>query len=169
MGGYKNGVCWKEPNTYEGMTPESALFEAGHAYTVMAFLEPKDGYEFSSDVTAIINGKPAVVGYWSPEGVRIEYEFSVLESGLSITTQPTSKTVAAGTTVTFKVVATGATSYQWQYSKDGTTWTNCSSAGSNTATFSFVASTGFNGRQYRCQVKNGSVTVTSNATKLTVE
>ena len=88
---------------------------------------------------------------------------------VGITTQPTSKTVTAGTSVSFKVVATGATSYQWQLSSDGgTTWKNCSSTGYNTDTFTFTAGTAQNGRQYRCQVKNGSVTVTSSAAKLTV-
>ncbi|MBR5365912.1 MAG: hypothetical protein IK132_06700, partial [Clostridia bacterium] len=89
---------------------------------------------------------------------------------VGITTQPTSKTVTAGTSVSFKVVATGATSYQWQLSSDGgTTWSNCSSTGYNTDTFTFTAGTAQNGRQYRCQVKNGDVTVTSNSAKLTVE
>ena len=93
-----------------------------------------------------------------------------VQETLTITTQPTSKTVTAGTSVSFKVVATGATSYQWQLSSDGgTTWKNCSSTGYNTDTFTFTAGTAQNGRQYRCQVKNGSVTVTSSAAKLTVK
>ncbi|MBR5066177.1 MAG: hypothetical protein IKX08_00870 [Lachnospiraceae bacterium] len=36
---------------------------------------------------------------------------------LAITTQPVSQVVLDGKTVGFSVVATGATSYQWQYNK----------------------------------------------------
>ena len=88
----------------------------------------------------------------------------------TITTQPKSQSVAAGKTVTFTVAAEGTgLSYQWQWSKDGTTWTDCKSAGYNTARFSFKATASLNGRQYRCIVKNSYGSVTSKAAKLTVK
>ena len=46
---------------------------------------------------------------------------------LAITTQPVSQVVLDGKTVGFSVVATGATSYQWQYNK-GTGWKNATNA-----------------------------------------
>ncbi|MBR4743168.1 MAG: CotH kinase family protein, partial [Oscillospiraceae bacterium] len=156
LGSYKNGVCWEEPGEDEGLAPDSDVFEAGHAYTVMCLLVPKDGYQFSvsaESLTATINGIPATIGDLSPDEIRIEYTFPTLSEGLTITTQPTPKTVAVGTSVSFKVVATGATSYQWQLSSDGgTTWKNCSSTGYNTDTFTFTAGTAQNNRRYRCVV-----------------
>ncbi len=86
-----------------------------------------------------------------------------------ITTQPMAQTVNAGETVTFTVAATGAESYQWQYSKNGgTTWANNSATGSNTNTFSFKTTSAMSGRQYRCVVTNGAGDTTSNAATLIV-
>jgi hypothetical protein len=83
-----------------------------------------------------------------------------------ITTQPKTQAAGVGGTVTFKVVATGAESYQWQYSTNsGSTWHNSSST---TSTLSFTATTAMNGRQYRCVVTNAYGSTTSNAATLTV-
>ncbi|MBO4676003.1 MAG: leucine-rich repeat protein [Oscillospiraceae bacterium] len=85
-----------------------------------------------------------------------------------ITTQPASKTVAAGETATFKVVASGTgLSYQWQYSKDGgTTWYNKTDA--NSTTYTVTAKASYDGFLYRCKVKNSAGAVYSNTAKLTV-
>ncbi len=91
---------------------------------------------------------------------------------LSITTQPANVSVAKDSTATFKVAATGASSYQWQYRTSSTgTWNNCSSAtkGYNAATLQPVGTSGRNGYQYRCVVKDAAGnTVTSNAATLKV-
>ena len=87
-----------------------------------------------------------------------------------ITTQPKSVTAASGTTAKFTVVATGASSYLWQWSKDGgSTWKDCTSAttGYNTATLQ-VNTTGRNGYKYRCKVSNSNGTTTSTVATLTV-
>ena len=83
---------------------------------------------------------------------------------LEITTQPQDVEAEAGDQVSFTVVAnkTGA-AYQWQWSKNGTTWTNCASAGYNTDTFGFKMRTQFNGRLYRCVVSKGDETVYSDS------
>lgn len=83
-----------------------------------------------------------------------------------ITTQPQAATVASGGTVTFHVVATGASTYQWQYSKDGSSWKNCTSTGYNTDTLSFTMAASYSGRKYRCVVSNVSGSVNSNAVPL---
>ncbi len=87
-----------------------------------------------------------------------------------ISTQPANKTVANNKSVTFSVAATGSSlSYQWQYSKDnGSSWTDCTSNGSATASFSFTAKESMNGRLYRCKVTNSSGSVISNSAKLTI-
>ena len=89
--------------------------------------------------------------------------------GTTITAQPTNATVSAGATATFKVTATGATSYQWQASTDGgKTWANSGANGNKTATLSFTAATSNNGYMFRCIVKGSGGSVTSSAAKLTV-
>ena len=91
--------------------------------------------------------------------------------GITITAQPANVTVTAGSTATFKVTASGATSYQWQVSTDGgATWVNSGANGNKTATLSFTAAAAHKGYQFRCVVKSSSgQSVTSNAATLTVE
>ena len=87
----------------------------------------------------------------------------------SITTQPKSVTASAGATVTFKVVATGAESYQWQYRTSSSgTWKDSPATGNQTAKLTVPATAGRNGYQYRCKVTNSAGTVTSSTATLTV-
>lgn len=87
-----------------------------------------------------------------------------------ITAQPKNVTTQAGSSVAFSVTASGdSLSYQWQYSANsGSSWTNCSSSGANTSTFSFTAAERFNGRLFRCIVTNQYGSVVSNSGKLTI-
>ena len=86
-----------------------------------------------------------------------------------IVTQPTDQTVEAGSTVTLTVSATGAFSYQWQYSTNsGSTWNNNTVVGNDTNTMSFVVGTNMNGRMYRCVVSNTVSSTISDAVTLTV-
>ncbi len=88
----------------------------------------------------------------------------------TITTQPTSKTVTAGTTVKFKVVATGAESYRWQYRKNSSdTWHDSGAAGNKTSTLSIEATAARNGFQFRCKITNAAGTVCSSVATLTVK
>ena len=85
-----------------------------------------------------------------------------------ITTQPKSVTVTEGKTATFKVVATGATSYQWWYLKPGSsTWTKVSNNGTS-ATYKLTTAARHNGYKYKCVVKNAAGSVTSSVVTLTV-
>ncbi len=85
----------------------------------------------------------------------------------TITTQPANKTVAAGEKATFRVVASGTgLTYQWQYSKNGTTWTD--KAGATSASYTVTAKASYNGMLYRCIVTNAGGSVTSGTAKLTV-
>ena len=90
-----------------------------------------------------------------------------------ITGQPQNVTANAGTTATFKVTATGATSYQWQYyNSSSKTWdnvTNSAYGGLKTATMTVPATTGRNGMQFRCAVTNAQGTTYSNGATLTVK
>ncbi|MBO4677480.1 MAG: hypothetical protein J5633_08040, partial [Oscillospiraceae bacterium] len=85
-----------------------------------------------------------------------------------ITTQPTDKSVAAGATAKFTVVATGeGLTYQWQYKTSGSsTWKDKS--GATSASYTVTAKESYNGIQYRCKVSNAGGSVTSTAATLTV-
>ncbi len=85
-----------------------------------------------------------------------------------ISTQPKNATVSAGNTASFKVVATGATTYQWQYQKPGeTTWNNVANNGT-AAVYSLTAQARHNGYKYRCKVTNAAGSVYSSVATLTV-
>ena len=92
-----------------------------------------------------------------------------------ITTQPSNLSSCTSNISIFSVVATGATSYQWQVSTNGgTTWANLSNGGvysnvtSSTLTVSYPTS-GMNGYEYMCTV-NGTApcTTISNVATLTM-
>ncbi len=86
---------------------------------------------------------------------------------VTITTQPANKTVAAGAKATFTVDASGTDlAYQWQYSKNGTTWTN--KTGATSASYTVTAKASYNGMLYRCIVTKAGSSVTSGTAKLTV-
>ena len=98
---------------------------------------------------------------------------TVTTGGLSITSNPSNNTVCPGESAIFSVVATGATSYNWQVSTNGgTTWSDLSPA-VTTATLTLTGVTaGMNNNQYHCVVNGpGACTaagLTSTAATLTV-
>ena len=144
-------------------------FEAGHQYRVVIYLYGLGGGAFSSDTAGTVNGKAATCKIVNQE-LKLTYTFPKLSEVAkpSITTQPKNTTVYVGKKAIFKVVASGATSYQWQYQKKGeSTWHNVSVNGTS-ATYSLTTATRHNGYQYRCRVKNEQGTVTSSAATLTV-
>ncbi|MBP9848351.1 MAG: fibronectin type III domain-containing protein, partial [Flavobacterium sp.] len=97
----------------------------------------------------------------------------------TITSQPTATAVLRGNIATFTVAASAASSYQWQFSTNGTSgWANVDALptgvtynGADTATLSVFTSattaTG-GGKFYRCIVDNNACSVTSAAALLTV-
>jgi len=89
-------------------------------------------------------------------------------SALSITQQPQSQTVCAGTNASFSVAAQGVSTYQWQLSTDGgVSWSGITGASNTSYT---VPSPGIslNGNQYRCVVSGSCGTANTNAATLTV-
>ena len=109
-------------------------------------------------------------GYSTADECRERLEADgVLQSKPTITTHPSNKTAAAGSTVKFTVGASNATSYQWQYRTSSSgSWNNCSGNTAKTNTLSVTAESYRNGYQYRCKVSNNAGTVISNAATLTV-
>ena len=96
-------------------------------------------------------------------------------ASLTITNQPASATICAGSNTSFTVAGTGINAYQWQISTDGgTTWTNISNggvySGATTATLTITGATGaLNNNRYRCNVSSAACgTISSNGAILTV-
>ncbi|MBQ8974699.1 MAG: immunoglobulin domain-containing protein, partial [Oscillospiraceae bacterium] len=87
-----------------------------------------------------------------------------------INAQPKAASVKQNAKATFTVKADNAENYQWQYSKNGTTWRNTGDSIPNTATLSFTALAKYNGYYYRCAVtgQDGAVKYSGKA-KLTVK
>jgi hypothetical protein len=110
----------------------------------------------------------------------------VLDSTVTIVTQPTNQSVVGGQTAQFSVVASlsgaGTLTYQWQVQEGGTgSWANVSrGSGGTTATYttgttlvlgaSGAATNDNNGDKYRCIVgaSTANTDVTTNAVTLTV-
>nr|MBQ4455477.1 immunoglobulin domain-containing protein [Clostridia bacterium] len=94
----------------------------------------------------------------------------VTEAVPTITTNPSSKTAANGSTVKFTVAASGGNlSYQWQYQKNNsTTWTDSGASGNRTTTLTVTAKYADSGIKYRCKVTNSKGTRASNAATLTL-
>ena len=72
----------------------------------------------------------------------------------AITKDPEDVSAELDTTVQFTVEATGAVSYQWQYSKNKTSWTNTYLSGAQTATVNVPVTEARYGFYWRCVVKN---------------
>ena len=81
----------------------------------------------------------------------------------TITTQPTSRTVTAGATVSFSVVATGTAPLSYQWLKNGVNLT-----GATSATLTLTSVTTNNAGSYRVRVSNSAGSVTSAPATLTV-
>lgn len=99
----------------------------------------------------------------------------VSDTAFAIGTQPVAASVTAPAATSFTVVASGATSYQWQVRlAAGGAYTNITNAGvytnATTATLNISDSTGLNGNRYRVQVYNttAGASATSTPALLTV-
>jgi len=103
---------------------------------------------------------------WSGEwGSNISLTFTLTPAATAptITTQPTSQTVNAGTSVTLSVVATGVPAPTYQWLKNGTAIT-----GATASSYMLLNPTTADSGSYTVTVTNSAGSVTSNAATLTV-
>ncbi len=86
----------------------------------------------------------------------------------AITTQPANQSVIAGQTAIFSAAANGSPtpSVQWQWSPDGSAWTDI--VGATSITYSFTTQLTDNGKRYRAVFTNIAGSASSNAALLTV-
>jgi uncharacterized repeat protein (TIGR01451 family) len=161
---------------------------SGGIVTAINMTYPGSGYTSAPTVTITEGGGSgatavAVLGtgivYSSTNSSPVTISLTVTEGGCSVSTstqvtvtespvitgQPQSKTVC-GTSTSFTVAVTGATSIQWQHFIGGT-WQNI--AGATSATLNVTGIDGsFDGRLYRAIVANGSCSLTSAVATLNV-
>jgi hypothetical protein len=86
----------------------------------------------------------------------------------TVTLQPSSQSVVAGSGVVFTAAASGnpAPSVQWQVSTDGVHWSDV--AGATSTSYAFTATSAENGDSYEAVFTNTSGTATTNAVALVV-
>ncbi|MBR4863316.1 MAG: InlB B-repeat-containing protein [Oscillospiraceae bacterium] len=124
-----DGTAWID-TAMEGCTKPTVLIETTAA---------RDGYQYRCEITDVTGN---VTVYTEPATMRV----------LSFKSHPEEAFAATGSTVTFSVttsVADGFT-YQWQYSKNGESWSNTTMTGYNTDTLTVDATLARNGYYYRC-------------------
>ncbi|NMC63417.1 MAG: hypothetical protein GYA55_09660, partial [SAR324 cluster bacterium] len=81
----------------------------------------------------------------------------------TIVSQPSSKSVTAGSSVTLSVSVTGKPAPTFQWKKNGT-----AISGANSSSYTFIAQSEDNGASYTCTATNYAGSVTSNAAVITV-
>ena len=124
----------------------------------------------------VIQSATELYGATSPEVTAVKRAYAAInvgadvpESGdpaiLAISSQPASVSVAAGSSATFSVTATGGTgAYTYQWQRNGT-----NISGATSASYSLTAASADSGAQFRVVVRDAAgATVTSSAATLTV-
>ena len=132
-------------------------------------LDPAAGNSVVTFATGILSPVDLKVGddgalyYLARGGGGTVYRISYAASAPSITTQPTSRTVAPGASVTFSVRASGPAPLRYQWQRNGT-----NIAGATAQDYTFVAAAADNGARFRAIVSNDSGSATSSDATLTV-
>jgi cyclophilin family peptidyl-prolyl cis-trans isomerase len=126
---------------------------------------------YSFTAAAADNGKQFEAVFTNGAGTATSSPATLtVNSAPTVTTSPTSQTVNSGGTVTFTAAASGnpAATVQWKVSTDtGVTFTNI--AGATSASYSFTAAAGDNGKQFEAVFTNSAGTATSTPATLTVD
>ena len=90
---------------------------------------------------------------------KLDKKVTLATPGISFTKQPTSRSVTAGTKVTFTAEASGkgTLSYQWQYRKNASyAWTNSGQPGAKTKTLTVSTNEDMSSLQFRCVVTSSN-------------
>ena len=142
----KDGASWSNSGIsgYNTDTLSFSMIEARYPFKWRCELTDADGNVYYTD--AVVITKPVT---------------------MAIVKQPEDATGAVGETVEMTVEATGAEKYQWQNSKDGSSWSNSYIDGYNTATLNLLVNELRYDYQWRCVLtdKNGN-TLATEAVKL---
>lgn len=157
------GVTGKAPFTYQWQSRKNSSaswVNSGQSGAKTATLSVAtntglNGYQFRCIITDAF-------------GQKVTSETVTLTILPKITKQPEKQTIAAGSTATFSIRATGAgLTYQWQSRKDANSaWASSGQPGAKTNTLSVAVKAGINGWQFRCVVQdsNGKMLISDPAT-----
>ena len=89
-GSYRNHVEWKEitNDSAEGssLDPDKGVFQLAYRYQVIVYLTPQDGYVFSRNVTAKVNGKTAQTTAGDKGRLIVTYTFASTEKPVLVAT-----------------------------------------------------------------------------------
>ena len=150
--------------TAGGFPATAALTAVGALPAGLTFVDDGDG-------TATLAGTPTggaasvTVTVTADNGTTTTQQLViVVDVAPTVTTQPQSADVVAGTVVTFTAVASGspAPTVQWQSSTDGVTFADI--AGATTGSLTITATQAASGTGYRAVFSNGSTTASAVAT-----
>jgi len=144
------------PLTYQWKKSGAAISGAtSSTYTTPATTSADNGSQFTVTVTNS-------VGSVTSNAATLAVTTAAVAP--TITTQPASKTVTAGQTATFSVVATGTAPLTYQWKKNSTAISGATSSSYTTP----ATTTADNGSQFTVVVTNTAGSVTSTAATLTV-
>ena len=145
-----------DPLTYQWQKAGAAIADATSAsYTTGPASAADDGAMFS-----VVVSNPA--GNVTSNGAKLTVTSTAVAP--SITAQPANQSVAAGTTATFTVVATGTAPLSYQWKKGATNIAGATSASYTTGS----VSTADDGAMFSVVVSNTVGNITSSSAKLTV-
>lgn len=149
---------------------------SGNGYTLSGIASATNVGTYTATATLTPGSGPTY--RWSDTGTTEErsYTWSILDTAVSITSQPSAGATKEGGTVTFSVGATGShIRYQWYYNTSGQSTGGTAISGATSSSYTTTAATrDMNNRYYYCVLSNNSSSsssLTSTATsaaKLTV-
>ena len=148
---------------------ENDYFFADYCAGWIKRLDPSSGDipdTFASGIASPVDLKVGTDGslYYLARGSGgVVYRISYTANAPSITTHPSSQTVAPGASVTFSVRASGLPPLQYQWQRNGV-----NIAGATAQDYTTVAAAGDNGARFRAIVSNANGNVLSNDAILTV-
>lgn len=137
----------------------------------------KANYTFEGWYTATSGGTKAggAGASYTPKASGTLYAQWKANPQVTITTNPSARTVVAGNPMSFSVAATGngTLTYQWYFNTSNSTTGGTAISGATSATYSTTSSTTQNGRYYYCvvtsTVDSSTARATSTTARLTVQ
>ena len=131
---------WQSRKNADATWANSGLSSAKTSTLTLTPTAGYDGYQFRCVVTG-------------GNGLKTYSNAATITILPSITSQPQNVSVAAGSTATFTVAASGKTpfTYQWQSRKNAdATWATSGLASAKSATLTLTPTAGYDGYQFRC-------------------
>ena len=163
------GAFYASPTQQFPAEYQNDYFFADYCAGWIRRLDPSSGGNpdtFASGIASPVDlkvGSDGSLYYLARGSGGVVYRISYTASAPSITTHPSSQTVAPGASVTFSVRASGLPPLQYQWQRNGV-----NISGATAQDYTTVAAAGDNGARFRAIVSNSNGNVMSNEAVLTV-